>query len=35
MSAGFPVKIQIPIGLIIKAEATFNKFEFLTLNPSD
>lgn len=26
---GFPVKIQIPIGMIIKADATFNKFKFL------
>ena len=26
---GFPVKIQVPIGLIIKADATFNKFRFL------
>ncbi len=26
---GFPVKIQIPIGLLIKATVDFNKFEFL------
>jgi len=30
---GFPVKIQIPIGVMIKAAATFSKFEFL--NPED
>lgn len=26
---GFPVKIQIPIGMLIKADACFQKFEFL------
>ena len=26
---GFPVKIQIPIGVLIKAEASFNQFRFL------
>ena len=26
---GFPVKIQIPIGVIIKATVTFGKFQFL------
>ncbi len=29
---GFPVKIQIPIGVIIKAEATFNKFAYINKN---
>ena len=31
---GFPVKIQIPIGMIIKADATFNKFRFLPQDDS-
>ena len=26
---GFPVKVQIPIGMIIKATVTFEKFKFL------
>jgi hypothetical protein len=26
---GFPVRVQIPVGLIIKADATFNQFRFL------
>ena len=30
---GFPVKIQIPIGLSIKATVDFNKFEFLKNTP--
>ena len=29
---GFPVKIQIPIGLLIKATVTFKKFEYLDNN---
>lgn len=28
-SHGFPVKIQIPIGLLVKATVTFNKFKYL------
>ena len=27
---GFPVKIQVPIGVIVKAMVTFGNFEFLT-----
>lgn len=30
---GFPVKIQIPIGLLVKATVTFNKFRYLDNNP--
>ena len=30
---GFPVKIQIPVGMSIKATATFSEFKFL--NPPD
>ncbi len=30
---GFPVKIQIPIGLLIKATVDFNKFQFLNNTP--
>lgn len=30
---GFPVKIQIPIGLLIKATVDFNKFSFLNNTP--
>lgn len=30
---GFPVKIQIPIGLLIKATVTFNKFQYLENTP--
>ena len=26
---GFPVKIQIPIGFVVKATVTFGKFEFI------
>ena len=26
---GFPVKIQVPIGIIVKALVTFGRFEFL------
>jgi hypothetical protein len=26
---GFPVKVQIPIGMIVKATVTFGKFEFI------
>ena len=26
---GFPVKIQVPIGMIVKAMVTFGNFEFL------
>lgn len=27
---GFPVKIQIPIGLLVKATVTFKKFKYLS-----
>ena len=30
---GFPVKIQIPIGMLIKATVDFNKFSFLQSTP--
>ena len=30
---GFPVKIQIPIGVIIKATVTFGEFQFLRNSP--
>jgi hypothetical protein len=30
---GFPVKVQIPIGLLIKATVDFNKFSFLENTP--
>lgn len=30
---GFPVKIQIPVGLLIKATVDFNKFRFLENTP--
>lgn len=30
---GFPVKVQIPIGLLIKATVDFNKFKFLERSP--
>ena len=33
VSHGFPVKIQIPIGVIIKATVDFNKFSFLQNTP--
>ena len=29
ISNGFPVKVQIPVGLLIKATVTFNKFRYL------
>jgi hypothetical protein len=32
-SNGFPVKIQIPIGLLIKATVDFNKFSYLQNTP--
>lgn len=32
-SHGFPVKIQIPIGVLIKATVDFNKFQFLESTP--
>ena len=30
---GFPVKIQIPIGLLVKATVAFNKFQYLQNTP--
>lgn len=32
-SNGFPVKIQIPVAMAIKATVTFNKFSYLENSP--
>ena len=33
ISNGFPVKVQIPVGPLIKATVTFNKFKYLENTP--
>jgi hypothetical protein len=33
LNNGFPVKIQIPVALSIKATVTFNKFRYLENSP--
>ena len=30
---GFPVKVEIPVALLIKATVTFNKFKYLETSP--
>ena len=30
---GFPVKIEIPVALLVKATVTFNKFQYLENTP--